>query len=60
MNKNETLVELSEDKDEWYKKWYRCLDCGCEFMIIGDDPKYCPGCGKKIIGTKQGKETIYY
>jgi len=25
-----------------------------------DEPKFCPGCGRKIIGTKQGKETIYY
>lgn len=57
MNKNETLVELSEDEDEWYQQWYECLDCGCAFMA--DDPRYCPGCGKKIVGTKQGGTTIY-
>lgn len=55
MNKNETLVELSEDKDEWYQKWYKCLNCGGEFMTFKvGDPKYCPGCGKKIIGIKKG------
>ena len=47
----------TEDEDEWYQKWYRCLDCECAFMA--DDPKYCPGCGKKIIGIKQGGTTIY-
>lgn len=57
MKDNETLVELSEYKDEWYQNWYRCLDCGRAFMT--NDPKYCPECGKKIIGTKQGGITVY-
>ena len=60
MKDNETLVELSEDKDEWYQKWYKCLHCGYTFMIGEvDKPVFCPGCGKKIIGTKQGGITIY-
>jgi rubrerythrin len=58
MNKNETLVESSEDEDEWYQEWFRCLDCGCAFMV--DNPKYCPGCGKKIVGRKEGNEVLYY
>lgn len=59
MKENETLVELSEDEDEWYQNWYRCLGCGCAFMA--DDPKYCPSCGKKIAGYRiEGKETVYY
>ncbi len=54
MKDNETLVELSEDEDEWYQKWYACLGCGCTFMV--DNPKYCPGCGKTIVGCKEGDE----
>ena len=54
---NETLVELSEEEDEWYQNWYRCLNCDRAFMA--DDPKYCPCCGKKIVGTKQGKKITY-
>ena len=57
MKDNETLVGLSMDEEEWYQLWYTCLDCGCDFMA--DGPKYCPGCGKKIVGIKQGGTTIY-
>ena len=55
---NETLVEISEEEDEWYQKWYRCLECKCTFMT--DTPEYCPGCGKKIAGRKKGNEVLYY
>ena len=61
MKENETLVELSEYEDEWYRKWYKCLGCGCTFMIhITRDPKFCPSCGRKIVGSKCGNETVFY
>ncbi len=58
MMDNETLVLLSEYSDEWYQTTYTCSCCGCEFMT-DEHPEFCPGCGKKIIGEKQEKMTVY-
>ena len=58
MNSNETLILLSNTDTEWYTISKTCSVCRIDFMC--DEPKFCPGCGRKIIGTKQGKETIYY
>lgn len=58
MKDNEILILLSEDAEEWYQETCTCSFCRCDFMA--DEPKFCPGCGKKIIGYKQGKITIYY
>ena len=58
MRDSETLILLSEDKEEWYSIYQICSICGAEFIC--STPEFCPGCGRKIIGTKQGKETIYY
>ena len=61
MKENETLVELSEDKDEWYQHWFECLHCECAFMVASKYViKYCPGCGRKIIGSRCGNRKVFY
>lgn len=56
MKDNETLIELSEDQEEWYGRFQYCTVCGTEFMC--DDPEFCPGCGRKIIGIKHDNQTV--
>lgn len=30
---------------------YRCTKCGCDFRYDrGTKPKYCPNCGRKVVG----------
>ena len=58
MKDTETIVVESEYPDEWYTTWYRCQSCGSDFMV--DEAKFCPTCGKKIVGRICGNETVYF
>lgn len=58
MNANEAIVIISEDEDEWYSHYQTCSVCGTDFMC--SNAKVCPGCGRKIIGSKHGNETVFY
>ena len=60
MNANEAIVIVSDYKDEWYSYQQTCGSCHIDFMCSERDTKFCPGCGRKIIGRKQGNETVYY
>lgn len=55
---DEALVISSEEEDEWYCRYQTCSVCGTDFMCT--EPKFCPGCGRKIIGSKCGNETVFY
>lgn len=57
MNADEAIVIISEDEDEWYCHYQTCSVCNTDFMC--SNAKFCPGCGRKIIGTKRGGMTIY-
>lgn len=56
MKDNETIIEIL-DEDEWYEGPKECQSC--KKMFMADEPNFCPYCGKKIVGRKQGKETVY-
>lgn len=58
MNANEAIVIISEDEDEWYCHYQTCSVCNTDFMC--SKAKFCPGCGRKIIGSKRGNETVFY
>lgn len=54
----ETLVIFSEEDCEWYCHYQTCSVCGTDFMC--SNAKFCPGCGRKIIGSKYGNKTVFY
>lgn len=58
MKDDETLVIISEESDEWYGHIRTCSVCNENFMCANS--RFCPGCGRKIAGTKQGNETVFY
>ena len=73
MKDNETKIYIGEDEEEWYGFIFYCDKCEGEFMTSGDDwdekgeeytkigVKYCPYCGRKIIGwTQKGKTTFVF
>ena len=37
---------LYDGDDELYAEWYKCMLCGYDRILQGDN--YCAGCGKKI------------
>lgn len=55
---DETIAIISNDEDEWYCHYQTCNVCGTDFMC--SNAKFCPGCGRKIIGSKRGNETVFY
>ena len=57
-NRNETLVINSEYNEEWYAAVNSCSKCNTDFMC--NQPNFCPHCGRRIIGKRQGNETVYY
>lgn len=59
MKDNETIVAESECNEEWYLPYYTCNSCDEAFMA--PEAKYCPYCGKKIVGisTSNGKTKEY-
>lgn len=69
MQDNETLITVSEDKEEWYSITFYCQKCHLFFMGIDTDwendihkeavAKYCPYCGRKIIGFQKGNTTTF-
>lgn len=69
MQDNETLITVSEDEEEWYMEPFYCQKCHLSFMAVCRDwennngehvvAKYCPYCGRKIIGFQQGKMTTF-
>ena len=38
-----TTKRTQEHDGEWY-----CSECGYEPVVMTDDMKYCPGCGRKM------------
>ena len=69
MKDNETVISVSEDKDEWYMKTFYCQKCHLSFMGIDNDwendipkvvvAKYCPYCGRIIVGFQEGNTTTF-
>lgn len=49
MKDNETIIK-NHGEEEWYTEFFECEDCEKDFMA--EDPKFCPYCGKKIIGIR--------
>lgn len=52
-----TTVVTQNGRDEWWMEPSLCHKCGNEFMA--SNAKYCPYCGRKIVGVSNGKSTIY-
>ena len=48
-----TVVINSVYREEWYQQFYTCMKCKTEFMCDYPNVKYCPGCGRKIVGEKR-------
>lgn len=47
--------EKSKESDEWYGKYFTCLECHTRTMAIDlhfdlIEPTYCPNCGAKMDG----------
>jgi len=68
MTDNETLISVSDDEEEWYTKTYFCIKCRLHFMAVDRDyedfhkvhyAKFCPYCGRKIVGFKRGNTTTF-
>lgn len=57
MTDQETLIILSKDDEEWYCHYQTCDKCKTDFMC--SKANFCPHCGRKIVGTRQGGMTIY-
>lgn len=62
-----TMIGVSDEHIEWYRKPMWCRNCGSEFMVSNPDGepttmiKCCPVCGKRVSGTmtENGNEEIY-
>lgn len=51
-NVGEWTTERTQEHDgEWY-----CSECGYEPVVMSDDMKYCPGCGRKMSLPEPPKE----
>jgi rubrerythrin len=51
-NVGKWTVERTQEHDgEWY-----CSECGYEPVVMSDDMKYCPGCGRKLSLPEPPKE----
>ena len=68
MQDNETVITISTDDEEWYGEEYTCNQCGGMFMAGSGDfededntctVKFCPYCGRQIIGWRKGKHTQF-
>ena len=46
-----TTERTQEHDGEWY-----CSECGYEPIVMSDDMKYCPGCGRKMTMPEPPKE----
>lgn len=46
-----TTKRTQEHDGEWY-----CSECGYEPVVMTDDMKYCPGCGRKMTMPEPPKE----
>jgi len=46
-----TTERTQEHDGEWY-----CSECGYEPIVMSDDMKYCPGCGRKMLLPEPPKE----
>lgn len=46
-----TTHRTQEHDGEWY-----CSECGYEPVVMSDDMKYCPGCGRKMTMPEPPKE----
>ena len=46
-----TTERTQEHDGEWY-----CSECGYEPVVMSDDMKYCPGCGRKMTMPEPSKE----
>lgn len=46
-----TTERTQEHDGEWY-----CSKCGYEPVVMSDDMKYCPGCGRKMLFPEPPKE----
>lgn len=52
INAGEWTTERTQEHDgEWY-----CSECGYEPVVMSDDMKYCPGCGRKMLLPEPPKE----
>lgn len=40
---------LPEKHGEPIEGYWECSECGCEIGGDCDAPKYCPGCGAKVV-----------
>ena len=71
MQNNETTINISWDEEEWYGTEYTCDQCGGMFMTSSGDlgeyderpsdmkVRFCPYCGRKIIGYNWRNETKF-
>ncbi len=55
----EATMVIQEHKEEWWLEPSLCKKCEKEFMAPDEGAKYCPYCGRKIVGVSDGKRTIY-
>ena len=55
-SRDTTTVTLSDCNEEWYCHTQICDSCGDEFMSPG--AKFCPGCGKEIIGKETKNDRL--
>ena len=53
----DSTVVIQSGKDEWWMEPSHCQKCENDFMA--SNAKYCPYCGRKIVGVSNGKRTIY-
>lgn len=53
----ETTVVFHNGNEEWWLEPSHCKKCENSFMA--PDAKYCPYCGRKIVGVSDGMRTIY-
>jgi Zn finger protein HypA/HybF involved in hydrogenase expression len=59
MENQNTIIEICHSV-EWYQPVLFCKQCGASFMTEEpEDAQYCPKCGRKIIGHKDGNETVF-
>lgn len=48
-----TVITLINVPDEWYQDTFICCECGAEFMIDADHPRFCPYCGVKFDAIRK-------
>lgn len=62
MSKDTAFWKYDKDAIDWNIGGWCCSECGCRNANLGREPdenpmkwsgsKYCPNCGRKIVGVK--------